>query len=228
MHTQASGNSLRPGSAGPLPHVNSLTAPKAFQQFATIRRWQREQDIVSQDGQSESWYCIISGAARQCLIRRDGRRQIVDILLPGDLFGMTPDGGQRFAVQAVAENTIVASYPRQRVEALMESNPQIVQDMQRRVFETMARLQEHLLIVGTMTSIEKVRAFLGYMTERLPPNPDGGIVLPLSRYDIADQLGISAETVSRAISALKSNGAIQLGGPRQVQLLGADEVELPD
>jgi CRP/FNR family nitrogen fixation transcriptional regulator len=211
-----------------LPHVNSLTAPKAFQHFATIRRWQREQDIVSQDGRSESWYCIISGAARQCLIRRDGRRQIVDILLPGDLFGMTPDGGQRFAVQAVAEDTIVASYPRQRVEELMRSNPQIVQDVQRRVFETMARLQEHLLIVGTMTSVEKVRAFLGYMTERLPPGPDGGIILPLSRDDIADQLGISAETVSRAISALKSNGTIQLDGPRQVQLLGADEAELPD
>jgi len=165
---------------------------------------------------------MVGGAARQCLIRPDGRRQIVDILLPGDFFGLG-DGSHRFAVQAIVEETVVASYPRRRVEALMESNSRIAQDVHRRMLETMARLRENLLIVGTMTSVEKVRAFLAHMAERLPSGPEGGIFLPLSRYDIADQLGLSAETVSRAISALKSNGSIQLDGPRQVQLLDFKE-----
>lgn len=195
--------------------------PMAFQALATVRCWQRERDIVSQDEVTDRWYCVVQGAARQCLIRSDGRRQIVDILLPGDFFGLV-GGTQRFAVQAIADHTIVAGYPRRPVEALMENNPQVAHEVHGRILDRMARLQENLLIVSTMTSVEKVRAFLGYMAERLPSGPDGAIALPFSRYDIADQLGISAETVSRAISALKSDGVIQLGGPRQLQLIETD------
>jgi CRP/FNR family nitrogen fixation transcriptional regulator len=193
----------------------------ALQALATLRSWQRGRDIVSQDEVADRWFCVVEGVARQCLIRPDGRRQIVDILLPGDFFGVT-GGNQRFAVQAIVDHTIVADYPRRHVETLMGNNPRLAQEVHRRMLDTLARLQENLLIVSTMTSVEKVRAFLGYMAGRLPRRPDGAVVLPLSRYDIADQLGISAETVSRAISELKSNGAIHLGGPRQVQLLGAD------
>ena len=222
MLTHACGKSHPLQPAAPPVDKGLPDAPMAFEAMATIRSWQRERDIVSQDEVTDRWYCIIRGAARQCLIRPDGRRQIVDILLPGDFFGLA-HGSQRFAVQAVVGDTTVASYPRRRVEALMESNPRMVREVHRRMLETMARLQENLLIVSTMTSVEKVRAFLGHMAERLPSGPDGAMVLPLSRYDIADQLGISAETVSRAISALKSDGAIHLGGPRQVQLLDADE-----
>ena len=202
------------------PHMQ-LALPTALQALASVRSWQRERDIVAQDEVTDRWYCVIKGAARQCLIRSDGRRQIVDILLPGDFFGLA-GGSQRFAVQAIADHTVVAGYPRRPVEALMENNPRIAHEVHEQILDRMARLQENLLIVSTMTSVEKVRAFLGYMAARLPVGPDGAIVLPLSRYDIADQLGISAEAVSRAISELKSNGAIHLGGPRQVHLLDAD------
>jgi len=71
--------------------------------------------------------------------------------------------------------------------------------------------------------VEKVGSFLLRMSERLPyarlANGDDGISLPITRYDIADQLGLSAETVSRAISELKSGGAIALGGPRMVSIV---------
>lgn len=219
MQNQALGRSLpRPSDADTQPAF-----PTALQALATLRCWQRERDIVAQDEVADRWYCVIEGVARQCLIRPDGRRQIVDILLPGDFFGLT-GGCQRFAVQAIADHTVIAGYPRRHVETLMESNPRLAQEVHGRMLETMARLQENLLIVSTMTSVEKVRAFLGYMAARLPSGPDGTVVLPLSRYDIADQLGISAETVSRAISALKSDGAIHLGGPRQVQLIDAERI----
>ena len=217
MHSQALESSLpHPVVAETLPAL-----PSAFQSLATVRSWQRERDIVSQDEVSDRLYCVIQGAARQCLIRADGRRQIVDILLPGDFFGLT-GGSQRFAVQAIADRTVVAGIPRRPMETLMENNPGIAHEVNERILKRMARLQEYLLIVSTMTSIEKVRAFLAYMAGRLPSGPDGAIVLPLSRYDIADQLGISAETVSRAISALKSGGVIHLGGPRQLQLLDTE------
>lgn len=210
----------KPPAAGYLSPI----APSALQAYATIRRWPRDQDIVHQDETSEDLYCVISGAVRQCLVRPDGRRQIVDILLPGDFFGFTPCGTHRLAAQAVVEDTIVANYPWRRIEAAADANPQVAREIRKRMYQTIARLQEHLLVVGTMRAHEKVRAFLAYMAQRLPDNRDDGMLLPVSRYDIADQLGISVETVCRAMTELKSTGAIQLGSPRKVRI--SDEHEL--
>ena len=69
-----------------------------------------------------------------------------------------------------------------------------------------------------MTAAEKVRAFLAFMFARLATMRDDSVTLPVSRYDIADQLGISVETVSRAITELKASGVIHLDKPRQVQM----------
>ncbi len=195
-------------------------APHALQPFARIKRWQRDQDIVCQGNAADDWYCVISGACRQCLVQQDGRRRIVDILLPGDFFGFAIGGAHRFAVQAIAADTIVASYPRREIEALADTDPRVARAIRERAFWTIGRLQEHVLVVGTMTAAEKVRAFLSHMFERLPSR-DSRITLPVSRYDIADQLGISVETVSRAITELKMSGAIHLGSPRNVELIEA-------
>jgi CRP/FNR family transcriptional regulator, nitrogen fixation regulation protein len=203
-----------PPSAQP---PEASTAPQILQPFARIKRWPRDQDIVFQGNTAEDWYCVISGACRQCVVQPDGRRQIVDILLPGDFFGFTVGCAHRFAVQAIAPDTIVASYSRRQIEAAADADPQVARAIRERTFSTIERLQEHLIVVGTMTAAEKVRAFLCYMFERLPNRADSGITLPVSRYDIADQLGISVETVCRAITELKTSGAIQLGNPRNVQ-----------
>src|ERR1700689_3326494 len=56
---------------------------------AAIVAFRRGQEICSQGRPVEHWYFLISGSARRCAIRPDGRRQIVDLLLPGDFFGMT-------------------------------------------------------------------------------------------------------------------------------------------
>jgi CRP/FNR family nitrogen fixation transcriptional regulator len=205
-----------------LPVVTSPSAPLALQAFASIKHWPRDRDIVVQDEVSDDWYCVVSGAARQCIIRADGRRQIVDILLPGDFFGFSPTGKHRFAVQAVADDTIVASYSKRRVEALADANPQIGREIRDRMNGTISRLQEQLLMVGTITATEKVRAFLFHMFERMPGVGGHSITLPVSRYDIADQLGISVETVSRSVTELKTSGIIQLVGPRKVQMLTRD------
>ncbi|MDB5542521.1 MAG: FixK family transcriptional regulator [Devosia sp.] len=202
-----------------LPPKYSLpTPPLALQSYANIKRWPRDQDIVYQDEWAEDLYCVISGAARQCIVRPDGRRQIVDILLPGDFFGFTPSSTHRFAVQAVVEDTIVASYSRRRIEEMADNDPQVAREFRQRLYMTISRLQEHLLVVGTMRAPEKVRAFLAHLSERIPDLRNDGMVLPVSRYDIADQLGLSVETVCRAMTELKTSGAIHLGGPRKVQI----------
>ena len=54
--------------------------------LAAIVSFHRGQEICSEGQSLEHWYFLISGAARRCAIRSDGRRQIVDLMLPGDFF----------------------------------------------------------------------------------------------------------------------------------------------
>src|SRR5260370_13461708 len=64
-----------------------------------------------------------SGTARRCVAQPDGRRQIVELLLPGDFFGFTALNEYDSTVEAVAENTIVASYPRRRGRNVPQAEP---------------------------------------------------------------------------------------------------------
>ncbi|WP_083519312.1 helix-turn-helix domain-containing protein [Bradyrhizobium jicamae] len=54
---------------------------------------------------------------------------------------------------------------------------------------------------------------------------DGQVVLPVSRYDIADYLVVSVETVCRSFTKLEKRGAITPAGKRTVKILNRAALE---
>jgi CRP/FNR family nitrogen fixation transcriptional regulator len=72
-----------------------------------------------------------------------------------------------------------------------------------------------------MTAAEKVVAFLLNMVEveRLSGDGKDEVALPVSRYEIADYLAISAETVSRSLTEPRHRGAISVEGTRKIRIL---------
>jgi hypothetical protein len=86
----------------------------------------------------------------------------------------------------------------------------------------MSRLNSLLLILGRTTAEKKVGGFLLYMQQRAGSRDASRVVLPVSRYDIADYLALSVETVSRSLTALKERGAIALSGPREIGIIDPD------
>jgi DNA-binding transcriptional ArsR family regulator len=119
----------------------------------------------------------------------------------------------------------VASYPRRRVEMLAEADPQLSREIHQVMFEALSRLQAQLMILGRITATEKVSSFLLTMAERLSDQTLNRVDLPISRYDIADYLGLSVETVSRSLTSLKNLGLIALSGPRSVRIIDRDALE---
>jgi DNA-binding transcriptional ArsR family regulator len=75
----------------------------------------------------------------------------------------------------------------------------------------------HINNLWHQRSIDKVLLFLTEMQTRLGQAPDEFFSLPMSRHDMADYLGLSIETVSRALTELKERGIIEFDGPRQVK-----------
>jgi CRP/FNR family nitrogen fixation transcriptional regulator len=168
----------------------------------------------------------MSGIARHCAVRADGRRQIIELLLPGDFFGFTTSEEYDFTVEAVAEGTQVESFPRQRVEVLADSSPQLARELRQVSFEALSRVQTQLLTLGRVTALEKIGSFLLELASRSPDAAAGKITLPISRYDIADYLALSVETVSRSLSDLKNRGVIKLLSTRTVMII--DRAALDD
>jgi CRP/FNR family transcriptional regulator, nitrogen fixation regulation protein len=198
---------------------------KSLDSLAVVMPCHRGQEICGQGRPAEHWYRVLSGAARRYVIRLDGRRQIVDLLLPGDCFGFSAGGEYDLAVEAVAEGTVVAGYPRRRAELLADSDPHLAREIRQAAFEAMSRMQSQLLIVGRITALEKVGSFILEMAERLSCGRNDSIALPISRYDIADYLAVSVETVSRSLTDLKHRGVIALSGTRTVKIVNRHALE---
>jgi len=192
--------------------------------LAAIRSCHRGEEIYGQEDPTADWYRIISGMARKSTLLRDGRRTIVDFLLPGDFFGFSARETRAFDVEAVTEGTIVARYPRRTVEKLADNDPELSRQLREMAFDSISRLQTRILILSRPTAVHKVCAFLIEMADRSGQRAEL-IVLPMSRYDIADYLAVSVETVSRALTRLKLLGIIRLADKHRVTIVNAQIVE---
>ena len=197
---------------------------EALRALAVTTRYCRDQVICSQGEPADHWFWIIVGSARRSVIRPDGRRQIVDLLLPADCFGFTNGAEYDDTVEAVVAGTYAAKCSPRDAESVAAANPELAREIRQAAFEAMSRLQAQLVIVGRVTALEKVGGYLLEMSARIEP-VQGGFVLPMSRYDIADYLGLSVETVSRSLTHLKERGAIKLVGPRSVRILDRAALE---
>ena len=201
---------------------------QVLEALATRTRYRRGQEIYKEDSPVEYWYRIVSGMARRFSARADGKRQIVDLLLSGDVFGFGGSGKHHFAVEAVVADTVVARFPRLRLEALAASDPRVARELRDAAVDAISRLHALILNLGRTTAEEKVGHFLLRMAERLSAGPADGMVLPMSREDIADYLSLSVETVSRSLTQLKRRGVILLIGTRQVRIVDRQALDEAD
>ena len=132
---------------------------KRLDPAAAIMHCHRGQEIPNSSGPAGHWYCVIVGAVRRCTIRSDGRRQILDLMLPQDFFFVS-DSKRDGAIEAVVEETVLASYPGARIEQLAERDPLFARELREVAFQSLTRSQEQLQILGGITAIEKVGSFL--------------------------------------------------------------------
>jgi CRP/FNR family nitrogen fixation transcriptional regulator len=196
---------------------------KRLDPVAAIIHCHREQEIPNSSGPAGHWYCVIVGAVRRCTIRSDGRRQILDLMLPQDFFFVSDSKGDGM-IEAAVEETVLAGYPGARIEQMAERDPLFARELREVALQSLTRSQDQLQIVGGVTALEKVGSFLLSLDGR-GSEKRGQVELPVSRYDIADYLAVSVETVCRAITDLQHRGVIALAGTRTVKILNRSALE---
>ena len=162
-------------------------------------------EIYGENGPAEYVYQVKTGAVRSYKLLTDGRRQIGAFHLVGDIFGLENGSAHRFTAEALVRTT-VRLIKRQSLEAVAESDAIVLRNLLSMTTSNLEHAENHMLLLGRKTSLEKVAAFLLEMDARLIPT--GIMALPMSRRDIADYLGLTLETVSRELSRLQRTGVL--------------------
>src|SRR4029078_947928 len=128
-------------------------------------------------------------------------------------------GVHRFTAEAIVDTT-VRLVKRVSLAHVAESDATAARDLLNMKATNLKHAEDHMLLLGRKTSLERVAAFLLEMDHRL--TAAGVMALPMSRRDIADYLGLTLETVSRALSRLHELGALIFIGNNQRQIVLQD------
>ena len=174
----------------------------------------RNAEIYGEDEPTEYLYKLVSGTVRTSKLLNDGRRQIGEFYLPGDLFGHEVGSEHSFSAEAITQVKVIV-IKRSAVEALAARDNDIARQLWAMTGRELQRMQEHILLL-IKTAQERVAGFLLEMAERIKSTNE--VELPMSRQDIADYLGLTIETVSRTLTILENSAAIALPSSRRIVL----------
>lgn len=186
-------------------------------------RYNRGAEIFGEAEPAEYVYQVVEGAVRSYKLLSDGRRQIGAFHLVGDIFGLENGPAHRFTAEAIVETTVRLAR-RASLEHVAEVDASVTRDLLIMTTSNLQHAENHMLLLGRKTSLERVAAFLLEMDARL--TAAGVMALPMSRRDIADYLGLTLETVSRALSSLHEKGLLGFLGQTQRQIVLLDRPEL--
>lgn len=173
---------------------------------------------------------LVTGVATLSQTMEDGRTQMVGLLLPSDFIGRPGRTAAPYDVIAVTDVTLCC-FRRKPFEDLMISTPHVSQRLLEMALDELDAAREWMLLLGRKTAREKIASLIAIIARRdtdLKPTFQSKrpmeVDLPLTRESMADYLGLTLETVSRQISALKRDGVIRLEGKRRVHVADFDRL----
>ncbi len=175
--------------------------------------------IFAQGEEAAFVYLVAEGVVRTCYALRNGERQVVVFHWPGDLFGLAEQGRYINAAETVAP-TRVYRFPIRKLEHYLLKNPKMADGFLVKATHDLRQAQRQLIVMGRFDMPRRLAIFLLDCSAH-PDYFDSEthvLTLPMSRYDIADYIGTSAETVTRAFTRLEADGVLRRVTPRAVVL----------
>ncbi|WP_050605040.1 transcriptional regulator FnrL [Ruegeria sp. 6PALISEP08] len=166
---------------------------------------------------------VVAGIASLTQTMEDGRTQMVGLLLPSDFVGRPGREAAPYDVQATTD-VVMCCFRKKPFEELMATTPHIAHRLLQMTLDELDAAREWMLVLGRKTAREKIASLLSIIARRDASISQKGLTgsivfdLPLTREAMADYLGLTLETVSRQISALKKEGVITLEGKRHVTI----------
>ncbi|MEL6279051.1 MAG: Crp/Fnr family transcriptional regulator [Pseudomonadota bacterium] len=189
-------------------------------QIKSYKTFEPGQEIVGAGEESVMVGSVVEGVVKLTKTLVDGRRQMVGLLFPSDFIGRAMRPTVEYDAVA-ATKVVLCAFPKSPFERLLKRTPHLEQRLLEMTLDELDAAREWLLLLGRKTAKEKVASFLCILAARTGEfeGADAGrkhFQIPISREDMADYLGLTIETVSRQITALRKDGVIEIDGPRRI------------
>ncbi|MGC3938865.1 transcriptional regulator FnrL [Roseobacter sp. EG26] len=174
---------------------------------------------------------VVSGVASLTQTMEDGRTQMVGLLLPSDFVGRPGRNIATYTVTATSD-LLMCCFRRKPFEQMIDSTPHVAHRLLEMTLDELDAAREWMLVLGRKTAREKIASLLSIIARRDAAlgtaNPGKALTfeLPLTREAMADYLGLTLETVSRQMSALKRDQIITLSGKRRITVPDMDKLLL--
>jgi CRP/FNR family cyclic AMP-dependent transcriptional regulator len=176
------------------------------------------QTLFEPDTPAQNIYFIETGQVRIYQVGPDGSSRLVDILGPGDWFGIAAlAGNPGYSAQAVAVSpSVIWQVPAERLLLRVQNKPEVAAELIRQLA---ARLQAahdaaaHLVFDDCNQRL--VETLLRFSrTAAATPGGDGEVQLRITHQQLAQAVGAARETVSLAITQLRHQNLLRTGRNR--------------
>ncbi|PCJ44096.1 MAG: Crp/Fnr family transcriptional regulator [Alphaproteobacteria bacterium] len=167
--------------------------------------------LLHEEDSAHNVYNLSSGVCTLERLASDGSRQIMAFVYPGDFIGINSGPYYSVSVKALAPIT-ACRWHMKDLAGLYQGHPLLEQRVHEIASRVLAATMDQLFVLGRKNAVEKIAYFLLYIDarQRKFDGHSDSFILPMTRIDIADYLGVTVETVSRAFSRLKKKGLIEL------------------
>jgi CRP/FNR family transcriptional regulator len=192
-----------------------------LEEIKYYRTFEAGQPIIWSGDRMDFVGSVVTGIATLTQTMEDGRTQMVGLLLPSDFVGRPGRGSAAYDVVATTD-LVMCCFRKKPFEGLMRTTPHIAERLLEMTLDELDAAREWMLVLGRKTAREKIASLLSIIARRDASLNFRGAQkqmvfdLPLTREAMADYLGLTLETVSRQISALKRDDVIRLEGKRHV------------
>ena len=199
--------------------VSSHALTDSIELMGAPMSFSRNSEIYGENEPADYLYKVVGGTVRTYKVLNDGRRQIGGFYLPGDMFGLETGEEHSFSAEAITDAKVLV-IKRSAVVALAARDNDVARQLWTLTGRELQRVQHQMLLL-IKTAQERVASFLLEMADRIASSSIASInevLLPMSRQDIADYLGLTIETVSRTLTQFEHAATISLPTSRRVVL----------
>jgi CRP-like cAMP-binding protein len=178
------------------------------------RRVARGREMIVEGRRYDGLLILLDGAALRYRVLNDGRRQVLNIILPGDFIGF-PGCFFESALYSIAalSDCVVSPVSFSRLLGLFESHPRLGAAIFWSLSCEAAMYAEHLIGVGRRSALERIAHFLLEMLMRLQTvglADECSYRLPLTQELLADALGLSLQYVNQTLRELREEGLVRV------------------
>ncbi|KHD36224.1 Crp/Fnr family transcriptional regulator [Clostridium acetobutylicum] len=204
-------------------YIFSTLQPEIFKKISDIivtRKYRKGQVIFFEGDVEEKLYIVNQGKIKVYRYNNEGREQILYILSEGEFLGdmsLLKKGSFQFNAEAL-EDTLVCTISKDDFDEIITKNPEITLKILEVLHDRLKNLED--IIQNLSTKDVKVRVasmLLGFAEDFGVEGADGIVIdLPLNREEMANYIGVTRETISRKLTSLQDENAIQLIGAKKL------------